>query len=196
MRFMDLSGVRISEHVDFSYGDLESFSRRNERLGDSRNFDIFLSHSAHSDKAKMESIKLAKQLENRTSETVYIDWRDDPELDRSNVTSSNAKVIRNRILGSRRLIYAVTPDSIDSRWCQWELGVADGAEIECLIFPYSLSKNVVLPEDAMIEFLEIYPYIGWSKTYPGKWAKFNPETASEISVLSDYISCLENILRH
>jgi hypothetical protein len=60
--------------------------------------DIFLSHCF---KDKRLTDGLTEQFE-RIGYTVYIDWRDDPYLDRSRVNSKTAGVLRDRLTSSKR----------------------------------------------------------------------------------------------
>lgn len=64
-------------------------------------------------------------LENRRL-TVYVDWIDDPQLDRSRVTRATAALLRNRMRQSKSFIFATSKSSPDSKWMPWELGYFDG----------------------------------------------------------------------
>ena len=58
--------------------------------------------------------------------TVYVDWIEDPNLDRSNVTSKNAAVLRTRMRACLSLLYVHSSTSAGSLWMPWELGYFDG----------------------------------------------------------------------
>ena len=67
-------------------------------------YDIFLSHSS-------EDAIYIKALRDQLVEvgfTVYVDWIDDPQLDRSNVTKHTAAVLRTRMNSCQSLLYATS----------------------------------------------------------------------------------------
>jgi hypothetical protein len=118
-------------------------------------FDIFLSH------AKEDAI-LIKGLRDELVEngyTVYVDWIDDPRLDRSRVTKETAAILRGRMRQSRCLLFASSESSTKSVWMPWELGYMDA---------FTSSRVAVVPmvEDADAskdfigqEYLGLYPYL-------------------------------------
>jgi TIR domain len=85
-------------------------------------FDIFLSHSLTDALLVMAVRRLLESQGLR----VYVDWIDDPLLDRNSVTSSTARQLRERMGQSRSLIYATSKAASKSRWMPWELGYFDG----------------------------------------------------------------------
>ena len=85
-------------------------------------FDIFLSHSFHD----AEIIAGVARLIEQDGTSVYVDWRDDPLLDRSRVTPETAGRLRERMAHCRFLLYATSPNTTNSRWMPWELGYFDG----------------------------------------------------------------------
>lgn len=95
--------------------------RREAKTGANR-FDIFLSHS-------MQDAQLVLGLRKVLASggfSVYVDWIDDPELDRSKVTAVTADRLRSRMKQSRTLVYATSRSATRSRWMPWELGYFDG----------------------------------------------------------------------
>lgn len=118
----------------------------------SDSYDIFLSH-ARLDSDIVFAVK--RQLEQHGC-SVYVDWLDDPQLDRSQVTSATAKVLRERIGQCNGLVYVASENSQYSSWMPWELGYADGFAGKVAIFPV-----VDQDEDEYrgIEYLGLYPYI-------------------------------------
>ncbi|MFD0366303.1 hypothetical protein ACFQZZ_33125 [Nocardia sp. GCM10030253] len=58
--------------------------------------------------------------------TVYVDWIDDPELDRSKVSEATAGRLRHRMNHSKSLMFATSRASSASKWMPWELGYFDG----------------------------------------------------------------------
>lgn len=85
-------------------------------------FDIFLSHSFHD----TELILGVRSILQRAGKRVYVDWIDDPELDRSRVTKNTAARLRERMLQCPSMIYAATKAATTSKWMPWELGYFDG----------------------------------------------------------------------
>ena len=79
--------------------------------------DIFLSH-AFDDKELILGVELTRE---DLSYTVYLDWRDDPSLDRKNVTAATAEKLRARMRASKCLFYASTENASNSKWMPWEL---------------------------------------------------------------------------
>jgi hypothetical protein len=85
-------------------------------------FDIFLSHASEDS----EIVLGVREILIGLGLTVYIDWIDDPQLDRGNVTAENADMLRRRMRASKSLIFLTTKNSATSRWMPWELGFFDG----------------------------------------------------------------------
>lgn len=55
---------------------------------------------------------------------VYIDYLDDNLPDTPN--SATAAILRGKIKGAQKFILMATPNSGDSKWIPWELGLGDG----------------------------------------------------------------------
>jgi len=85
-------------------------------------YDIFLSH-AYDD---AELILGVKELITNLGLTVYVDWIEDPRLDRGNVSSKTAAVLRERMRNCASLVYVHSASSSKSKWMPWELGYFDG----------------------------------------------------------------------
>ena len=116
-------------------------------------FDIFLSHSSK-DKQLILGVK---QLIEDSGYSVYIDWVDDPQLDRANVNAQTADILRTRMKQSKFLVYVDSNNATTSKWMPWELGYFDG---------YKPNKIGILPirqksEGSYIgqEYLDLYPQI-------------------------------------
>lgn len=114
-------------------------------------FDIFLSHST----SDAEIILGVKGVLEDYGKTVYVDWLDDPQLDRSSVTPATAEVIRERMRQCESLVYVHTTNSRSSKWMPWELGYFDGFNGAVAIFPVTKSGERFKGQ----EYLGIYPYI-------------------------------------
>lgn len=85
-------------------------------------FDVFLSHS----RLDADVILGLKRLLETKGLSVYVDWIDDPELDRGRVSAHTAARLRERMNTSRSLVYATSRSASRSRWMPWELGYFDG----------------------------------------------------------------------
>ena len=59
--------------------------------------------------------------------SVYVDWIEDPQLDRTKVNATTAAHLRERMKRCLSLVYATSQNASSSRWMPWELGFFDGA---------------------------------------------------------------------
>lgn len=119
-------------------------------------YDIFLSHS-YRDK---ETVLGLVEMLNKCNYTVYVDWIDDKQLDRSSVDTKTADLLRKRMSQCKCLMFLTSSNSTDSKWCPWELGYYDGysKNRRCCIMPvleYSADSF------AGQEYLGLYPYIDY-----------------------------------
>jgi hypothetical protein len=101
---------------------VESELRKSASTPQGSVFDIFLSHSSE-DAEVIHGVYVSLRAEGLT---VYVDWIEDPQADRSNVTAETADMLRNRMKHSGFLVYASSRTSSNSRWMPWELGYFDG----------------------------------------------------------------------
>lgn len=115
-------------------------------------YDIFLSHSVHD----AEIVLGVRGLMEELGYSVYVDWLDDPQLDRATVRSSTASLLRLRMKRCKALVYIHTRNSVDSKWMPWELGYFDGFRSRVAILPIVASGN---DEYRGVEYLGIYPYV-------------------------------------
>lgn len=119
-----------------------------------KKYDIFLSHSSLDKKLVYTLIELF----NDAGYSVYVDWIEDPQLDRSNVNKNTAQTLRTRMNDSRGLSYVATSNSTNSKWCPWELGYFDGKKNgRCCILPIIESRTF-----RGQEYLSLYPYIEYA----------------------------------
>ncbi|MFI5297227.1 MAG: TIR domain-containing protein [Polyangiales bacterium] len=121
-------------------------------------FDIFLSHSS---KYPREVRAIKRYLE-RLGFTVYVDWIEDEELDRSAVTPATADRLRHRITSSRSLLVHATEGAVMSRWVPWELGFADGLGCSVGILPIlAESRHTSIYKG--VEYMGLYPYVDFAQ---------------------------------
>ena len=121
-------------------------------------YDIFLSH-AYKDAHIILALK--NDLE-EMNYSVYVDWVDDFNLDRSKVSKKTAAVLRQRLKTCRSLFIAHTENVHSSKWVPWELGFFDGLKARVAILPISNEKN---PGEGYsdAEFMGLYPYVTKTK---------------------------------
>jgi len=143
-----------------------------------RSYDIFLSH-AIADVGDYDILGTKALLEDFGFE-VYLDWIEDPQLDRETVSSRTARTLRRRMNCCKGLLYTVTPGSRVSRWMQWECGYFDGRKEKVAILPLT---RVRLVHYVGVEFLGIYPYVDRSTDDSGKehlWVNSAPNVYVEL----------------
>lgn len=118
-----------------------------------KTYDIFLSHSIRD----AELILGMKGIFEDLGYSVYVDWIDDPQLDRTKVTPATADKLRQRMNSSKSLFYVTTANSDASRWMPWECGYFDGKKEKVAIAPIqkSSSDNSFSGQ----EYLGLYPYV-------------------------------------
>lgn len=119
--------------------------------------DTFLSHSSKDAEYLPGVIKLLQSH----GASVYCDLEDDrmPE----NPDPETARIIKQQIRDSRRLVIFVTPNSKESKWVPWELGIGDAL--------LSMPNVALLPVAstsgdqawAKQEYLGLYRHIVWGK---------------------------------
>jgi len=137
-------------------------------------FDIFLSHS-YLDKELI--VGITDYLE-KMGYVVYVDWKQDGQLTRENVTKETAQIVRGRITQSKSLFFATTESARDSRWMPWELGFMDGQKGKSAILPVSASETSSDRYKGQ-EYLGVYPYITGNNDTSGKprlWVHEDAET--------------------
>lgn len=139
----------VNENVELSM-HYDSTQRRNVR-----EYDIFLSHSSLDQRLVLTLVRLF----NEAGYSVYVDWIEDTQLDRSNVNKNTAQILRNRMKCSKGLSYVATSNATNSKWCPWELGYFDGwKDSRCCILP--IMETTVFKGQ---EYLGLYPYIEYEK---------------------------------
>ncbi|USS84808.1 toll/interleukin-1 receptor domain-containing protein [Fructilactobacillus myrtifloralis] len=153
-------------------------------FGNSSSYDLFISHSF---KDKNLIGALASLFE-KDGISVYIDWIQDSTLDRLNVTSRTANVIKNRIKQCTGLAYIATKNIVDSKWCPWELGIGDGMNNgKVCILPILETKSDTFHGQ---EYLGLYQYIDYSSagSYGGSHFWINdPQDGEKIVTLKEWL---------
>ena len=114
------SAARAAVPVRKSAGQI--LSEQERAFDAAERYDIFLSHSFDD----AEIIYGVKKMIEALNLTVYVDWIEDAQLDRTKVTAKTAAVLRKRMKTCSSLVYAHSANSSSSAWMPWELGYFDG----------------------------------------------------------------------
>lgn len=140
------------EMANFSKTASAVLLERVEKQAAERAWDIFLSHAFLDREMLSGTVLMIEDL----GYSVYIDWREDPKLDRTQVTPATAAVLRERLRASKCLFYSVTPNAKESAWMKWELGWKDGHNNRTAILPIVNESTETSNEQ---QFLGLYPYV-------------------------------------
>ncbi len=119
--------------------------------------DTFLSHSSKD----AEFLPAVINLLEKNGASVYCDL-DDKRMP-AVPNPDTAKIIKDQIRNSQRLVLFVTENSKDSRWVPWELGIGDTilGPSDVALFP--AAENSQSQIWAKQEYLGIYRHIVWGK---------------------------------
>lgn len=161
--------VRGGKTVTKAVANLSRIVEAEERI---TKHDIFLSHRASDAEELVALYNLLKSMKY----TVYVDWKDDPQLDRSKVTASTAAMLKFRMNNSRCLFFATTTNAGESKWMPWELGYKDGENGLVAVCPVVANSSSGFVGQ---EYLGIYPYVDkagdslYINRTSAKYIKFN-----------------------
>ncbi|WP_373354500.1 TIR domain-containing protein [Pseudoroseicyclus sp. CXY001] len=136
-----------------TYRDAKLILREEANTGRT-SFDIFLSHSKIDEKYVLG----AKRILEEKGFTIYVDWINDQQLDRSNVNKNTADYLRTRMKQCKLLFYLHTENASVSKWCPWELGFFNGhsgSAERTFIFPLVFTGEKFTGQ----EYLELYPIV-------------------------------------
>jgi hypothetical protein len=133
----------------FSKNDVVTLNESSSR--DKTKPTIFLSH-------KHEELTILQDVIaflNAEGVEIYVDWMDEDMPAYTN--AKTALRLKEKIKVSNKFILVATPNAINSKWCNWELGLGDAAKyIEHIaLFPI----NRTTQNFSGTEYLRIYPYI-------------------------------------
>ncbi len=118
-------------------------------------YDIFLSHSS-------EDAIYIKALRDELVDagfSVYVDWIEDPQLDRSAVTKKTAVVLRNRMKSCKSLLYVTSTAAKKSIWMPWELGYMDSRTNSRIAIAPIVDDGQEHNDFKGQEYLGLYPYL-------------------------------------
>lgn len=147
-----------------------------EIINESRGFSlsaskvVFLSYR----RKDKEYVKPIVDLLHSLKVNVYVDYLDEQLPDTP--SPRTASLIRERIRKSDKFIMVSTPNSQDSKWIPWELGLGDGFNgyENAIILP--VTNNSLLWDEQ--EYFEIYGYIKEADSDDKRktdWAIFYPD---------------------
>ena len=123
--------------------------KRNTEKDSKKPKSIFLSHS-HLDKTIVDKITL---LFSKVDFQIYVDWMDKglPEV----TSKDTALIIRDKIKHCNRFLFLATARGLQSKWCDWELGLAFSlkSEKEIAVLPVN-SKSGKWKGS---EYLQLFP---------------------------------------
>ena len=159
--FHDLK-QRAYRSISYKKAASEILVQDNLSYSSTKKYDIFLSHS-FLDADIILGVKLS--LED-LGYSIYVDWTEDPQLDRKTITKATAALLRERMNSSKCLFFATSKNSMSSKWMPWELGYKDGQNEKAAILPVSESRYE--NEYKGQEYLAIYPYIQSDSDRQGK----------------------------
>ena len=144
--------VEKSQRVNLNKSFDQILSEESKSFSIAKTYDIFLSHSVKDS----EIILGIKGILEDLGYSVYIDWIDDHQLDRSKVNKSTADLLRERMNASKALLFVTTDNSIASKWMPWECGYFDALKQKVAIVP--VKKSPASDEYKGQEYLGLYSY--------------------------------------
>ncbi len=112
---------------------------------------VFLSHKHDEQETLQDVVAFLKE----EGVDVYVDWMD-PSMP-AYTNAGTAHSLKQKIKAADKFILVATPSAINSKWCNWELGLGDAAKYKEHIT--LLPINRTYENFRGTEYLEIYPYI-------------------------------------
>lgn len=153
---------RSSNIINESYGRTSTFSSESIRCASGTT--VFVSHK-HEDLNDLKG--LLDYLSHNFNVVPYID-----SMDKGmplNTCAETANRIKQAIYGCEKFILLGTNKALSSKWCNWEVGIADKWKLpakDMAILPMLDSGDSLYNGS---EYLEIYPYINEVKdSYGGR----------------------------
>jgi hypothetical protein len=143
-----------------TYGELAEIgkataSRLLENATDLSEKTVFLSHSSKDDSLVPGVVKI---LENNGGR-VYVDKRD-PTLPKDDFVEVAAH-LRSAVRSCRKFVLFVTPNSKDSIWIPWELGLGDGVHTARSVALFPSAPTSTEQGWSEQEYLGLYQRIVW-----------------------------------
>ncbi|MDR2036348.1 MAG: toll/interleukin-1 receptor domain-containing protein [Bacteroidales bacterium] len=150
MSFITESQLKRYRNTTRFFSATESLKQiRNESK--SNKTTIFLSHKHD----ELEVLDGAISFLKKEGIDVYVDWLDEgmPKT----TSGETARRIKQKIKENDKFILLASEGAINSKWCNWELGLGDAAKYIEKIALFPVEKDNASFSGA--EYLQIYPYI-------------------------------------
>jgi hypothetical protein len=112
---------------------------------------IFLSHSHHDSEYVKDAIVLLRKM----GVDVYVDWMDDSMP--KETSGETAALLKQKIKENDKFVFLATNNSIESKWCNWEIGFGDAHKYINKIALFPLKDDYMDWKGS--EYLQVYPYI-------------------------------------
>ena len=112
---------------------------------------VFLSHK-HDEQEILQGVVAFLKEE---GVDVYVDWMDSSMPAYTNAETAHS--LKQKIEIADKFILVATQNAINSKWCNWELGLGDAAKYKKHIALLPIDKTYETFKGA--EYLAIYPYI-------------------------------------
>lgn len=138
-----------SRFKTFSADNIVSLNESHSR--DKNRPMIFLSHKHDEHSILQDVVAFLKE----EGVDVYVDWMD-PSMP-AYTNAETAHRLKSKIKVSDKFILLATPGAINSKWCNWELGLGDAAKYIENIALFPINKSFETFNGA--EYLKIYPRI-------------------------------------
>jgi len=135
---------------------------------------IFLSHSHHDSEYVKDVVVFLTKL----GVDVYVDWMDD--IMPKETSGKTAALLKQKIKENNKFVFLATNKSIESKWCNWEIGFGDANKYIDNIALFPLADDYI--EWKGNEYLQIYPYIKESD-YTSDYYKVVFPDGKEISLV-------------
>ena len=122
------------------------FSEANRKLS------VFLSHK-HTDLEYLERVRAVLESLNAY---IYVDWAD-PKMQHP-TDRKTAEALKEKIIQYDKFVFIASDTALDSRWCNWEVGLGDAHKYEkdkITIFPIKQDNR----EWKGNEYLQLYPSV-------------------------------------
>jgi hypothetical protein len=144
--------LRFATRDTLAKADSADHILKEEAMTKRASYDIFLSHSYDDRKI----ILGAKRFIESKGYSVFVDWIEEPKLNRNKVNKATAAALRAYMDISRCLIYAYSPSVGNSKWCPWELGYFDGKNGRAYVMPII---DDPLQSYTGVEYVSLYPNV-------------------------------------
>lgn len=147
---------------------------------DYEKYDVFLSHASRD----AELILGVKAMLEEQGLKVYVDWVEDAQLDRSQVSRLTADILRRRMRQSSSLIWVATNAAGESKWMPWELGFFDGFKPNRVaILPLVDNSSESFRGQ---EYLALYPLVGKNQYKDGTKDIFVEDVGRQWTTLKQF----------